>query len=222
MVSEKESILEKCRVRRESRTTSECPQVNWWDWVTLSTPDIVKLGVPKEQVSSLRFQRVGLHKPLTRQWARAVGLWGGQKTAKEIGQLLGISKAAVFSYANYWGAKVLTRGCRRTYQVEVAINACATLQAEPRMPIPTLAREACILPPELVYYEKALVRFEDIVQESEGVTLDELVEEHTLEGLQGCWEDCKCVLKAPWGNDDEEDNRKSIIAKLRGRKSTAS
>jgi len=138
-----------------------------------------------------------------------VGRWGGQVTAKQMSLDLGIPLSRVRSYAQHWGLSFCKHGATPRYQVEVALRASTSVVGGPS----TLFEEARaqqILPPELVYYRRAVPVFEALMLDKLKVTLKGLLEEYTLESVQDLWEN-SYALKAPWGTGDEEELRTSEL-----------
>jgi hypothetical protein len=79
-----------------------------------------------------------------------------------------------------------------------------------------IARNACkILPPEYAYYVRTVQAFEDMMKESEGLDLNELLDEYALEDVQEFWVASKCLLMAPWGNNEEDDDLSDLRTRLR-------
>jgi hypothetical protein len=189
----------------------------WWDWVVGTTPELVAAGIPQDEVAQIRLERAGIHKPMTKQWAQTIGLWGGQKTCKEIAQVTGLKESTVRSYAQYRGLGLSGRGSPPIPQVEVAIHAHRMCVHYPERALLWIAKNACkILPPEYAYYIRAIQAFEDMMKESEGLDLDELLNEYALADVQEFWVASKCLLKAPWGTDAEDNDLPDLRTRLRG------
>ncbi|RLA42153.1 MAG: hypothetical protein DRQ64_00225 [Gammaproteobacteria bacterium] len=190
--------------------------IHWWDWVIATATELRDLGVHPDEVSELRNQKVGLRKPLSKRWARTVGLWGGQKTCAELAGLIGVSRPKVRSYAGYWGIGFLKRGSRRLHQVEVALGAeGAKRHYGNERTIRWMAATGChILPPEYIYYTQQVPLFEGLIKDTEGLTLPELLEEYELGAVQEMWVASKSALTSPWG-DDEEDDHTKLLTRLR-------
>ena len=178
--------------------TKEKDEVTWWDWIVSTTPELVAAGIPREEVAHLRFEKTGLRRPMTRQWAQTIGLWGGQKTCKEMADFTGLPATTVRPYAAYRGLGMKKRGSPRVLQVEVAYHAFKMKKHYEGRSLLWICKMGCsIMPPEYVYYTERVAAFEDMIREAEGLELQELFDEFELVDVQGFWVASKCELKAP-------------------------
>lgn len=85
---------------------------SFWQWLTLPRHDLAALGIPAAQVPRRRMRITGHDRPLTEQWAQALGSWGRVRGKHEIARLVGKHAVQVKDYAHALDLKTATRQIR--------------------------------------------------------------------------------------------------------------
>lgn len=89
--------------------------IDIWDLLLLDNAELVEGGVPANEVSRLRLTRTGHGRPLSAEWARSIGCWGGVASVMDIAEVTGKTKTQVWSWAQKWGVRPRTNERQRTH-----------------------------------------------------------------------------------------------------------
>ena len=89
--------------------------LTFWDYLALSTDELVARGVPKRAVVDRRFAATGHTRPIGARWLRSFGGWGGVLDLDELADRVGVERQVVKDYAKAKGLRWATRERRRTH-----------------------------------------------------------------------------------------------------------
>ena len=93
----------------------------FWEFLTLSTDELVARGIPPRDVVDRRFAATGHVRPIGPRWLPTFGGWGSVLSADELADRVGTERQVVIDYAKAKGLRVATRERRWTH-AELAIR----------------------------------------------------------------------------------------------------
>ena len=163
--------------------------IDIWDLLLLDNAELVELGVPAEEVGRLRLTRTGHRRPLSPEWARSIGCWGGVASVEDIAEQTGKTKAQVRTWAQRWGVRARTSERQRTHA-----QLAAALDFERAQDSPEESRSRWgVLPIERVIL---LASFEEVLGQA-GVTPADALDWSPAE-LEERWREAEVGIEAPW------------------------
>ena len=66
-----------------------------WDLLLHDNAELIERGASSENIDELRFRYTGHRRPLSLEWARSIGAWGGVASVPAISALTGKTKQQV-------------------------------------------------------------------------------------------------------------------------------
>lgn len=87
----------------------------FWEFLMLSTDDLVTLGVPHDRVVEERFAATGHVRPISAQWIKSFGCWGGVLDVDELADKVRVERQVAIDYAKARGLRFATRRRRVTH-----------------------------------------------------------------------------------------------------------
>lgn len=102
----------------------------FWEFLMLSTDDLVSLGVPRDRVVARRFEATGHVRPISAQWIKSFGCWGGVLSVDELADKVGVERQVAIDYAKAKGLRFATRH-RRVTHAQLAIELWCDRGREP-------------------------------------------------------------------------------------------
>jgi hypothetical protein len=113
-------MLPRKGLNTELLTHASYAHLTWVDWLTLTNPELIALGVPKAYATEARQRVIGHERHMSEKWAPSVGLWGGVASSAQIQQVTGASESNVRSYAKSEGLQRRLKGGKQKSQARIA------------------------------------------------------------------------------------------------------
>lgn len=153
------------------------PSVGISELISLTNPELVKLGVPADQATALRERMTGHVRSLSDHWVRSVGHWGGVSTKEEIADVVGCDAIAVKNYSMRMRLRTKTK-YRAATPAELAVACLVSMPRSAREAAPDLG----LMPVEVALYRAAMTLLCDL----NGVTLPQVLR-WTCDDLEAAW-----------------------------------